>query len=151
MSFLCAVLIALGLYTTILKLDNLRLSTRNVTLEQAEKRRVELAAAALRDNAAKEATDKQRTKQIEVEYARSKKTIAALHADNLRLLADIERLRHGSGGNPMPENPANPPIGIDGDTPIVSGDGTRLLIDLARKADEVRGSLMACQAYIRGL
>lgn len=148
---LSALLVTLGVYTTILKVDNLRLTSRNGTLEQAEKRRVELAASALRDNKTKEAADKKRSKQIEVEYARSKKTIDALTADNRRLLADIIRLRHGSGGDSLPQDPANPAISAATGSAPSFGESERLLIELAQRFDALREQMLACQAYVRGL
>lgn len=150
-SALGALFVALGIYTTFLKMDNALLKSQNGTLLAAEQRRVMLAESALRENAAKEATDKKRSKQIEAEYARSKKAVDVLTADNLRLVADIERLRHGSGSNPMPENPANPPISADtGSTPYYS-TGERLLAEIAGRFDQMREQILACQAYVKGL
>lgn len=151
-SALGALFVALGIYTTVLKVDNVRLASRNGTLEQAEERRVELAASALRENQAKIETDKQRTKKIEVDDARLQKTINSLYADNKRLAADIKRMRDTCpGSNPMPPDAPNTAQRIAGDTPLVSGEGTDLLVELAREADKVRASLISCQSFVKGL
>lgn len=62
-----ALLVTLGVYTTVLKVDNALLKSQNGTLLAAEQRRVMLAESAMRDNAAKEAADKLRLKQTEKE------------------------------------------------------------------------------------
>ena len=150
-SGLLAAILVLITATTVLKIDNYRLTSRNGTLEQAEKRRVELAASALRDNKLKEATDKKRSKQIQENYARSKKTNDALHADNLRLLADINKLRDGSGSCGLPEAPANPSVSAAPRSTAIFGNSEELLVDLAGAADQVRNQLIACQAYVKAL
>lgn len=150
LSGVLALFVALGVYTTVLKVDNMRLTSRNGTLEQAEKRRIEMWAAAARDNAVKIATDKKRSKQIEVENARLQKTIDSLRADNQRLL-DTSGVRDCAGSPPLPPDAPNTVQRIDGDPPIFSGTGPQLLVDLAFEADKVRAALMSCQQYVKGL
>jgi hypothetical protein len=151
-SGLLAAIISLAFYAGVLKIDNYRLTSQNGALVQAEKRRVELAASALRDNAAKISVDRKRSKQTQEEYARLQKTTNSLIADNKLLAADIKRLRESSAGScGVSTETANPSISAAPRSTAIFGNSEELLVDLAGAADQVRNQLIACQAYVKGL
>lgn len=150
-SALGLLLIANLLYAGVLKFENSVLSSRIENYQAIDAKRKELAKAAETANKFKETQDKQRAKQLEADNARSKKAIDSLHADNLRLLADIERLRVNTCGGSVPESSAIPPANNGASTPQFFGSSEQILVEFAREADRVRQNLLTCQAYVRGL
>jgi hypothetical protein len=86
-SALGALFVALGIYTTVLKVDNALLKSQNGILLAAEQRRVMLAESAMRDNAAKEAADKLRLKQTEKERDNALNDLKTAHLAT----ADLQR------------------------------------------------------------
>ena len=149
-SALVAGIVTIGVYATVLKIETVVLKKRTEQLEQAEESRKAAVKAAEQYNKAKEESDRKRTKQLEVDNARSKKAIDSLHSDNLRLLADIDRLRDSSACA-VPQTSALPPANNGASAPQLFGTCERVLAGLAREADQVRENLLTCQAYVRGL
>lgn len=150
-SFLGAMLLAVGLYTAVIKFENSMLTTRVNNYEAVDAKRKELAKAAMDAAKFKESQDKQRAKQLEVDNAKAKKTIDTLHADNLRLLADIDRLRVNTCGGSVPEGSTIPPANNGASTPQFFGSSEQILVEFAREADRVRENLLTCQAYVNDL
>lgn len=150
-SFLGVALLAVGLYTAVLKLENSVLTTRVNNYEAVDKKRKELAKAAEDAVKFKESQDKQRAKQLEADNAKAKKSIDALHADNLRLLADIERLRVNACGGSVSQGSTLPPANNGASAPQFFGSSEELLVEFARQADRIRENLLTCQAYVKSL
>ena len=151
-TILGAVALATSLYAGVLKIDNVRLSSANKTLAQAEAIRIEQARLAIERNKKQAAKDKISTQQLEAENAKAKQKLSTAYDDNRRLLDDINRLRNASpNGCPVPTASANSKTDIRGSAAVVFGQGEQLLIEIARDADKVRENLITCQKYVRRL
>lgn len=146
---LSVLLLASGVANIFQKFEINHLTSRNTTLEQAEKRRVELAASALRDNAAKEATDKKRSVTLENKNVNANKAVSVAKSANLKLLNDIMRdsTRRDTVSQTCPDTSLDTRAAA---SPIFGGC-SKLLIDLASEADKLRNQMMTCQQYVGGL
>lgn len=150
-SGLITLIVVVGVYTTVLKLDNVYLSHRVAVFKQEDRERAEIVKATIAANKAQTEAGKLNTKRIEADHAISKKATTELTAVNRRLLADIVRLRVNPPDRAVPPEPASPAGDIRPFAGTIFGDSERLLVEIAGQADQVRDRMILCQEYVKGL
>ncbi len=152
-SALGALLIALGVYTGYLKLNNAYLTMRVDSLESIEKQRDEQVIAALKRNAIKVEQNKRFTKGLQDENERLQAETKPLigRIDVLtRKLRDAQPCSLSTLTRPAESRPSAPADKLP-DTGRDIFD--RLVIeyaDLAKSAEVVRLQAQTCQAFIKG-
>lgn len=155
---LAAMLLALGIFSTIQHFEITHLESRNKILETNETRRKDAAKAAEVANLIKEMSDKRKTEQLEKDHATAIKQITAadtINADLQHRLDAAIKLRFTSARrDPLPPACTSSGFNLKPSPAVIPDSCGKLLTglvseyrSLGTEAEKVRSTLITCQQF----
>ena len=154
---LAAMLLALGIFSTIQHFEITHLESRNKILETNETRRKDAAKAAEVANLIKEMSDKRKTEQLEKDHANAIKQITAadtINADLQHKLDTAIKLRFSARSNSVPQTCTSSGFNLKAPAPIIPDTCGKILNGLVSEyrslgtdAEKVRSTLISCQQF----
>jgi len=148
-SGLAAAILALGLYAGYQNLRITHLEAQNATLKANELTRQAQAKEAFRKNELIESANAAKTKKAINDLKQAAKVRDTLYADNMRLAADIERMRNSPDSGRLPEAVGDPRRVEGAATATSTRSCESAIAELAKEHDRLRDRYLQFQALTK--